>query len=80
MIDCREAVARMWAYLEAGLSSESSDELDGHLHTCVRCCGELEFSRHLRARVAGPDRVPLPSNVRARVEGLIGTADKPIDQ
>jgi anti-sigma factor (TIGR02949 family) len=71
LIDCREAVARMWAYLSDGLEKRDVDELETHLGVCERCCGELEFSRQLRERVAktGVDQVPSP--VRDRVDELL---------
>ncbi len=75
MIDCREAVSRMWAYLEHGLEADREHELDTHLDTCVRCCGELEFSRQLRARVASDDAVALPDELRLRIDRLLETAD-----
>jgi mycothiol system anti-sigma-R factor len=73
MIDCREAVRRMWTYLDQALERAPTDELEAHLETCQRCCGELEFSRHIRQLVASGDASPvLPPDLRARVEGLIG--------
>lgn len=71
MIDCREAVARMWAYLSRDLQPPDSEELEQHLGVCRRCCGELEFSRELRRRVAdvGTERMPAP--LRARIGELL---------
>ena len=51
MIDCREAVRRMWAYLDHALEPGPLEEFETHLEVCQRCCGELEFSRHLKERV-----------------------------
>ncbi|HXG39899.1 MAG TPA: zf-HC2 domain-containing protein [Candidatus Limnocylindrales bacterium] len=71
-IDCREAVRRMWAYLERALERPEADELDVHLETCKRCCGELELARHLRALVAESERhEPMPPELRARIELLL---------
>jgi len=73
MIDCREAVRRMWTYLDQALESKPTDELESHLATCQRCCGELEFSRHVRQMVAeGDGTTALPPDLRVRIEGLIG--------
>lgn len=72
MIDCREAVRRMWTYLDQALDPTPTNELEDHLDTCQRCCGELEFSRHVRQMVAADDGSPsLPPDVRQRIEGLI---------
>lgn len=73
MIDCREAVRRMWTYLDHALDRTPTVELEAHLETCQRCCGELEFSRHVRERIAeGDASTPLPAELRIRIEGLIG--------
>ena len=45
MIDCREAVARMWAYLSEGLETDDAAALEEHLGVCQRCCGEVECPR-----------------------------------
>ncbi len=71
LIDCREAVGRMWAYLSEGLEKHQVAELETHLGVCERCCGELEFSRQLRERVADPEMAQLPAPVRERITELL---------
>ncbi len=71
LIDCREAVARMWAYLSHGLDQPDTRSLEEHLGVCQRCCGELEFSRHLRDRLAAADAHGLPDDVRRRILDLV---------
>ncbi len=75
MIDCREAVARMWAYLSHGLETHDEETLEEHLEVCQRCCGELEFSRQLREMVAEAGTRPMPPSVRSRIEQLAADAD-----
>ncbi len=76
MIDCREAVGRMWAYLAQELADKPVSEFEAHLQTCQRCCGELEFSRHLRETVAAKDgATPVPPELRSRIESLLAGAD-----
>jgi len=72
MIDCPEAVRRMWAYLDAALDPGPTEELEVHLGVCKRCCGELEFSRELRGLVAATDAPVMPDDLRSRVEHLLG--------
>lgn len=77
MIDCREAVRRMWAYLAHELETKPVAEFEAHLETCQRCCGELEFSRHLREAVAaGEGATPMPPELRSRIEVLLAGADE----
>ena len=79
LIDCREAVARMWAYLSEGLEKRDVDELETHLGVCQRCCGELEFSRQLRQRVAEAEIAQMPGPVRERIVELIERDAQPGD-
>ena len=75
MIDCREAVAGMWAYLSQGLERHDADALEEHLGVCQRCCGELEFSRQLREKVAETGVEPIPPAMRGRIEELLADSD-----
>ena len=72
MIDCSEAVRRMWAYLDHALERSPTEELETHLAACQRCCGELEFSRHLKGKVAVTRSETLPDPLRLRLESLLG--------
>lgn len=72
MIDCREAVRRMWTYLDRSLGAEPLAALQQHLDTCVQCCGELEFSRQLRGMVAASERPPtVPTEVQKRIDRIL---------
>jgi mycothiol system anti-sigma-R factor len=84
MIDCSEAVRRMWAYLDHALERGPVEELETHLEACQRCCGELEFSRHLKEIVAATGSEAMPDPLRRRIEVLLeggglptGEADSP---
>ncbi len=73
MIDCREAVGRMWAFLDRSLELDATKELETHLETCKRCCGELEFSREMRGLVATTSNAAMPDDLRDRIEQLLAT-------
>jgi mycothiol system anti-sigma-R factor len=76
MIDCREAVRRMWAYLAQDLAAKPVAEFEAHLETCQRCCGELEFSRHLREVAAESEgATPVPPELRSRIDLLLAESD-----
>jgi mycothiol system anti-sigma-R factor len=77
MIECREAVHRMWSYLERALDPVAMEEVEVHLDTCTKCCGELEFNKHLRSMVAERNAVPvMPAELKSRMERLLA-ADEP---
>ena len=71
MIDCREAVRRMWAYLDHALERGPVEEFETHLEACQRCCGELEFSRHLKEKAAASGSERMPDPLRRRIELLL---------
>lgn len=77
MIDCREAVRRMWAYLDHALEPGPLEEFETHLEVCQRCCGELEFSRHLKERVTATGSERLPDPLRQRFELLLEGGARP---
>ncbi|MEK6719466.1 MAG: zf-HC2 domain-containing protein [Chloroflexota bacterium] len=72
MIDCPEAVRRMWAYLDHALARGATEEFETHLDACQRCCGELEFSRHLKELAATSGAESVPDPLRRRIEMLLG--------
>ena len=71
MIDCTEAVRRMWGYLDHALERGPSQEFETHLDACQRCCGELEFSRHLKEMAASTGSETLPDPLRRRIDLLL---------
>ena len=71
MIDCTEAVRRMWGYLDHALERGPSEDLETHLDACQRCCGELEFSRRLKGMAASTGSETLPESLRRRIDLLL---------
>jgi mycothiol system anti-sigma-R factor len=80
MIDCPEAVRRMWAYLDHSLERGPVEEFETHLEACQRCCGELEFSRHMKEMVVATGAETLPEPLRRRIELLLERGDLPTRQ
>ena len=74
-IACEDAVRRLWEYLDGSLSAEDVATVEAHLAFCVRCCGELEFSRHLRSVINQRARETLPESVEQRLNRFIDTLD-----
>jgi len=77
VINCKEAVARLWAYLDRHLERVQERELEEHLGLCRHCCGELEFARQIRERLKGSGAAdPVPDEARARFDTLLGGLEK----
>ncbi|MDR7555515.1 MAG: zf-HC2 domain-containing protein [Armatimonadota bacterium] len=72
MISCKDAVARLWEYLDRNLGRVEERELEEHLGLCRHCCGELEFAQQLRTRLRqeGP-AVTLPPETRHKLEAFV---------
>jgi anti-sigma factor (TIGR02949 family) len=70
-IGCREAVQRLWDYLDRDLTPLDEQALEEHLAFCRRCCGELEFARRLRGMLRARTSVELPPDVHERLASVI---------
>jgi len=72
VIDCKLAVQRLWGYLDRNLERAREDELEQHLGLCRHCCGELEFAKQIRDRLAvGVAAAQAEPPVRERLERFI---------
>ncbi len=78
MINCKEAVSRLWAYLDRNLERGQERELEEHLGLCRHCCGELEFATQIRERLkTAGETEAVPQEARARLDALIADLEEP---
>jgi len=75
VIGCREAVRRLWLFLDGDLEPGEAQGVEDHLDRCVTCCGELEFSRELRKLLAAQRTADLPVDVRDRLGRFVDRLD-----
>lgn len=68
LIPCDEAVRRLWDYLDDAVPSPDHTRVEEHLVFCRRCCGELEFIKHLRGVLGSQATDELPQAVVERLE------------
>jgi len=72
VISCKEAVARLWAYLDRNLEGLEERELEEHLGLCRHCCGELEFAQQIRERLrASGEAAEVSPQTRSRLHGFL---------
>ena len=72
MINCKEAVSRLWTYLDRNLGRAQQEELEEHLGLCRHCCGELEFAKQIRDRLKQPgSTTELPVETRAKLDTFL---------
>ena len=76
MISCTEAVRQLWEYLDDTVEETERERIDEHLQRCRRCCGELEFARELRSKLAGAAQEDLPQDVIRRLNLTIEELDR----
>jgi mycothiol system anti-sigma-R factor len=71
VISCGAAVEQLWAFLDHELDDRDQRAVEAHLAFCRRCCGELEFAKHLRRLLATKCTDELPGEVRTRLDRFI---------
>jgi len=79
VINCKEAVGRLWTYLDRNLGVVQEQELEAHLGLCRHCCGELEFARQVRnlLKQQGGEAEITP-DARGKLQGYLkGLGEKP---
>lgn len=70
-MQCKEAVERLWRYLDRHLEQRQEVELEAHLGLCRHCCGELEFARQVREKLAETGATPIPDETRAKLDTFL---------
>lgn len=71
MIGCKEAVERLWEYLDGTVDLDERVLVEEHLTRCRTCCGELAFAEELRRMLAQPSTDDLPGDVLLRLNRII---------
>ena len=75
MINCHEAVGRLWAYLDQSLSEVDRTRVEEHLARCRRCCAEMEFAHELRRVLAHGADLDIPRDVLERLNRTVEELD-----
>jgi anti-sigma factor (TIGR02949 family) len=77
VIKCKEAVSRLWAYLDRTLGRVQEQELEEHLGLCRHCCGELEFAKQMRDLLKKPGgATAIPPESRGKLETFLKGLEK----
>jgi mycothiol system anti-sigma-R factor len=69
--DCREAVERLYHYLDGELTPEKRVVIQRHLDDCHDCIEAFEFEAELRMAVSRSCRDPVPESLIIRVHQAI---------
>lgn len=72
-LDCRQALARLYEYLDGELTGERAEQVRHHLDICRGCYPHVNFCRSFQdaLRRAAEGQAPPPAELRARVLELL---------
>ena len=65
--DCREAVERLYVFLDGELTAERRAVIQHHLDECSDCIEAYEFEAELRLAVSRGCRESVPEQLRDRI-------------
>lgn len=71
VVDCREALHRIYHFLDGELTSERRVRIEAHLDGCSPCLNVFGFEAELRRLVADKCRDAVPEGLRARIADAI---------
>jgi mycothiol system anti-sigma-R factor len=71
IIDCEEALRRLFEYLDAELAEEPRREVDHHLERCRSCFSRMEFERRLKAHVRELGSEPVDTSLQQRIRKVL---------
>jgi mycothiol system anti-sigma-R factor len=66
-VDCTEALARLFDFLDAEIGEAESDRIRAHLADCEPCLSEYEVSEHLKKLVRRSCRESAPEGLHVRI-------------
>lgn len=69
-IDCEQALAHIFDFIDHELDAHERAAMEHHLHTCKGCFSRAEFERRLKAKLGGLRQRAAPG-AHARLEKLI---------
>ncbi len=74
---CKEAVARLYDYLDGELTYERRMIIQRHLDGCSDCIEAFEFEAELRMAISRGCRESVPESLRLRIAQAIRQIDSP---
>jgi mycothiol system anti-sigma-R factor len=67
MITCREAVEKLWSYIDGELVSSEADAIRLHLQRCGSCHPHFDYQKSFCELLSQLARVNAPSELRKQV-------------
>lgn len=74
--DCREALSKLYDFLDGELPDATQEEIAGHLERCQRCWPYFNFQRLFLDRLAAAGEAPEACPALAkRIRGVLDAED-----
>ena len=70
-IDCREALHRVYHFLDGDMTAERRAQMATHLERCAPCLRAFGFETELRKLIADKCRDEVPEGLRLRIASAI---------
>ncbi len=67
MISCREAVERLWSFIDGELDASDAGRVEAHLDACRGCSPQHDYQRAFREFLRRHAEKPVPADLRKRV-------------
>lgn len=74
--ECREALERLYVYLDGELTDDRRDAIRSHLDECSPCLEAFDFEAELKMVVARHCRDTVPEHLRLRVAAVLARASQ----
>jgi len=71
IVDCREALHRIYHFLDGELTSTRREKIEEHLDGCSPCLHLFGFEAEIRRLVADKCRDAVPDSLRSRIAEAI---------
>ncbi len=67
MLNCKEAVAQLWAFIDGELPAADAERVHDHLHACGACSPQHDYQRAFRAFLRAHQGRTIPADLRRRI-------------
>jgi mycothiol system anti-sigma-R factor len=71
VIDCEEALRRLFEYLDAELLGEPRQEMEQHLERCRSCFSRVEFEKRLKGLTTELRTESVPPDLEQRIRDVL---------
>lgn len=79
-VDCSEALAKLFEFIDAEISEVEGDRIRQHLADCEPCLSEYDVSEHLKKLVRRSCSDPAPAELHVRIRQQLTVLRRQVQQ